>query len=61
MPTPHFDLSKDTAITVESENLTYKQILLERVILKTWQWLQNRYRFSIFALKEPVTKISVSR
>ena len=37
MPTPHFDLSKDTAITVESENLTYKQILLERVILKTFK------------------------
>ena len=35
--TPHFDLSKDPAATVESENLTYKQILLERVIRKTFK------------------------
>lgn len=35
--TPHFDLSEDPAATVKSENLTYKQILLERVIKKTFK------------------------
>lgn len=35
--TPHFNLSEDPTATVKSENLSYKQLLLERVIMKMFK------------------------
>ena len=50
-------------MTTSKDDNTYVQLnaLNHDKTIKTRQWLQNRYRFSIFALKEPVAKISVSR